>query len=676
MKEQGVEMVLYRFILIILFFLPVELYASAQGLNLDWIDKTKSPQEDFYAYANGAWQKSNPIPMEYSSWSNFSILQKSMQDKLNRMMLDLSKNEHLKKGSIEQQIGDFYATGMDAELLNQQGYTKLNPLFESIQTVKTLSDFEALIPKLQMIGVNVLFSFGRMQDYKHSDRMIAAAMQGGLGLPDRDYYLSSDKKMAKIRRLYESHIRATFKLVGESESVSMEYAKAILKIETALAKASLTQVEQRDPYAIYHMMTIKALQNLTPHFSWSNYLEQLHLGAVQSINVGMPDFFKVLDHLLVTVSVDDWKIYARWHVLHAFADYLSDPFVQASFQFDQAFTGAKKLQPRWQRVEATVNNSLDFAVGKYYVEHYFSEKSKLQVSTMISEIRQSFKQTIEHTTWMTEATKRSALKKLDLMTERVGYPEHWRNYNGLIIQRSSFVENVINATAFNNQYDLAKIGQPVDRAEWSMAPQTINAYYDPSMNSITILAGILQPPFFDPSAPAAVNYGAIGFVLGHEMTHGFDDQGALFDGEGNLKNWWTKRDMKQFKAATQCIQDQFSHYQVEPGVSVQGGLVVGEATADLGGILLAYQAFHLSSAYQQARPIDGFTPDQQFFLGVAHVWAGNIRPEQARSLVALDPHPPMKYRVNGPLSNIPAFQEAYHLKKFAPMVYQPRCVIW
>ena len=288
----------------------------------------------------------------------------------------------------------------------------------------------------------------------------------------------------------------------------------------------------------------------------------------------------------------------------------------------------------------------------------------------------SFKQTIEHATWMTAATKKSALKKLDLMTERVGYPEHWRNYHGLIIQRSSFVENVIHAAEFNNQYDLAKIGQPVDRTEWSMAPQTINAYYDPSMNSMTILAGILQPPFFDPSAPAAVNYGAIGFVLGHEMTHGFDDQGALFDGEGNLKNWWTERDMKQFKAATQCIQEQFSHYQVEPGVSVQGKLVVGEATADLGGILLAYQAFHRSSAYQRAQLIDGFTPDQQFFLGVAHVWAGNIRPEQARSLVALDPHPPMKYRVNGSLANIPVFQEAYHLKKSGPMVHEPRCVIW
>ena len=339
-------------------------------------------------------------------------------------------------------------------------------------------------------------------------------------------------------------------------------------------------------------------------------------------------------------------------------------------------TGAEILLPRWQRVVDTVNNSLDFAVGKFYVENYFTEASKEKVKGMMDNIRQTFRRVLQTQSWMQAKTKKAALQKLDLMTERAGYPDKWRDYSSLMINRGHYVLNVMRANEFNNQYDLDKIGKPVDRTEWSMSPQTINAYYDPSMNSINMLAGILQPPFFDPHAPAAVNYGAIGFVIGHEMTHGFDDQGALFDGNGNLKNWWTAQDLKQFKALTACIANQFSQYKIDGETAVQGQLVVGEASADLGGVLLAYQAYHASKDYEEAKTIDGFTPDQQFFLGVAHVWAGNIRPELARQLVTVDPHPPMQYRVNGTLANISAFQQAFAIKAPSQMINRPQCRIW
>ncbi|OGV49759.1 MAG: metallopeptidase, partial [Legionellales bacterium RIFCSPHIGHO2_12_FULL_42_9] len=588
-------------------------------LHLDWMDLTMPPGQNFYAYANGYWQQANPIPKAYARWDNFRILHEAMEKKLNDMMSGLASHSQLKPGTIQQKIGDFYYSGMNQSALNRERYYPLNPLLQKINAVSTLSDLQALIPELQLIGVNVLFSFGSQQDFKNSQAMIAAAVQGGLGLPDRDYYCLNDPKFVQIRERYRQHIARVFQLVGETPAEAAHDAATIMTIETALAKASLTQIEQRDPYAIYHKMSLAKLAQLTPHFAWQPYLHRLQIAEVKEVNVGMPLFFRALDSLLVSTLLVDWKVYFRWHLLNAFSAYLSDEFVSEDFTMNKALTGAEVLRPRWQRVVDTVNNALDFAVGKFYVENYFSEASKQKVIVMIANIRETFRNVLQNQPWMEAKTRKAALQKLDMMTERAGYPNHWRNYSSLLINRNHYVLNVMRAVEFNNRYDLAKIGKPVDRNEWSMSPQTINAYYDPSMNSITILAGILQPPFFDPNAPAAVNYGAIGFVIGHEMTHGFDDQGALFDGHGNLKNWWTAQDMKQFKALTACISNQFSHYKIDGDIAVQGPLVEGEATADLGGVLLAYQAFHASKDYQNSKMIDGFTPSQQFFLSVAHV---------------------------------------------------------
>ena len=645
-------------------------------LHLDWMDKTISPRQDFYAYANGHWQQENPIPKEYSRWDNFRILQEIMEKRLNRMMSALAAQSNLKPGTIDQKIGDFYASGIDEEALNREGYSPLKPILQQIDLVTTQDQLFALVSQLHLKGVNVLFAFGNQQDYKNSQAMIAAAMQGGLSLPDREYYCSDDAKFVRIRQAYHQHVVNVFKLVGETQTQAEQNAAAIMAIETALAKASLTQVEQRDPYAVYHKMPIAAVVQLTPHLPWKTYLQGLDLTAVKEINVGMPNFFKALDALWIKTSLSDWKIYFRWHVLNAFSAYLSDEFVNEEFNFDKMLSGAEVLRPRWQRVVDTVDGGLDMAVGQFYVEHYFSEDSKKKVVAMMDNIRKAYRDVLQQQAWMMPKTKKAALEKLDKMTQRAGYPDHWRNYGALKINRGPYVQNVMRANEFNSRYELAKIGKPVDRSEWSMSPQTINAYYDPSMNSINILAGILQPPFFDASAPAAVNYGAIGFVIGHEMTHGFDDQGALFDGNGNLKNWWTPQDMKQFKAVTACIANQFSQYKIDGDIAVKGPLVVGEATADLGGVLLAYQAFHASKEYQTAKVIDGFTPDQQFFLGVAHVWAANIRPQLAQQLITVDPHPPGKYRVNGTLANIPMFQKAFNVKGPSPMVNNPRCEIW
>lgn len=380
--------------------------------------------------------------------------------------------------------------------------------------------------------------------------------------------------------------------------------------------------------------------------------------------------------MLAAIALEDWKIYLRWRLIDSFAPYLSQPFVDQNFKMVSAIGGAEKILPRWKRVVNTENGALGFAIGKLYVEKYFSPAEKQQVLEILQNIRTALREDLQTLGWMTPETRQAALKKLDLMEERVGYPEKWWDYSTLKIDRGPYVLNVIRANEFLIKRDLDKIGKPVDRTEWHMTPQTINAYYDPSMNNINLPAGILQPPFFDPKAPAAVNYGAIGFIIGHEITHGFDDKGALFDGHGNLKNWWTPEDLKKFQAATHCIAEQFSQYKVNGDLAVQGDLVVGEATADLGGLTLAYKAFQSSKAYKNAKTIEGFTPEQQFFLGSAHVWASNIRPEKARHLVTTDPHPPMVYRVNGTLANMPQFQLAFALEEGSPMVNKNRCTIW
>ncbi len=659
-------------------FASVDIKNTQPGdaLHLDWIDSSVSPAQDFYHYANGHWQKNNPIPPEYASWGTFNILNEKVINRIHQMLIKASENSHAKPGSIEQKVGDFYYSGMDEANINKLGVTPLNPEFAAIEAIHSLSDLQQELIHLHQIGVDALFGFGSMQDFKDSNLMIGALNQSGLTLPDRDYYLKDDAKFKQIREAYVNHIAKMLELLGDTPEKAASEAKTIMDIETKLATVSMSQVEQRDPQAVYHMMTIADLQQITPNFAWPHYFKAFKQENNKQINLAMPEFFKAVNELLKTISIEDWKTYLRWHLLDNYAPYLSQPFVDQNFKMVTALSGAEKILPRWKRVVNVESAALGFAIGKMYVDKYFSPESKKNVLEMLKNIRAELKDDISTLNWMTPATRQAALKKLDLMEERVGYPSKWWDYSSLKIDRGPYVLNVMRANQFLINRDLNKIGKPIDRTEWGMTPQTINAYYDPSMNNLNIPAGILFPPFFDPHAPAAINYGAIGFVMGHEMTHGFDDQGAKFDAHGNLKDWWTPSDLAKFNKATQCIVDQFSKYVVDGDLHVQGKLVVGEATADLGGITLAYKAFHRSKEYKDAKTIDGFTPDQQFFLGTAHVWAMNIRPQQIRNQVTTDPHPPAQFRVNGSLANIPQFQKAFNIPEHSPMVNDNKCVIW
>jgi putative endopeptidase len=649
---------------------------AVDSLHEDWIDKDVAPQQNFYLYANGNWMKKNPIPPEYSSWGTFNTLHIKVQKLIHTMLINAMNDASAAKGSDAKKIADFYYSGMDETSINRLGINPLQAEFDRIKNINSLKDLQNTMMHLQSFGVDAGFNFGSMQDFTNSDEMIGAAMQGGLSLPDRDYYLKDEPKFIEIRKTYLDHLKKMFELLGYSSTKATTTANSIMKIEVELAKASMSKIAQRDPHAIYNIKTLAELNHLTPNFSWNNYFNGMGLSTLKRINVGMPDFFKSLNGLLKTVSLDDWKAYLTWHLLDSFAPYLSKPFVDQNFLMVSAITGTKKLLPRWQRVINTENEALGFAIGKLYVSNYFPPSSKQDVLTILSNIRKALKDDLETLSWMTPATRAAALKKLSLMKERVGYPDKWWDYSALTIDRGPYVLNVKRANEFLIRRDLNKIDKPIDKTEWAMTPQTVNAYYDPSMNNINMPAGILQSPFFDPKAPAAINYGGIGFVIGHEITHGFDDQGAQFDGHGNLNNWWTTEDLKKFQAATHCIVDQFSKYKLPDNLSIQGKLVVGEASADLGGVMLAYRAFHASKAYKYAKTTHGVTPDQQFFLSVAHIWASNLRPEYLRHMVTVDPHPPAEFRVNGTLVNMSEFKSAFHLPKNCPMVHEPRCVIW
>ena len=649
--------------------------AALEALHLDWLDPSVSPYENFFNYANGQWQKQNPIPPEYASWGTFYILQKKVQTIVHNMLIKAANDKQVKPGSIEQKIGDFYFSGMDEDSINKLGISPLQSEFEQINQINTVNDLQRVLTSLQQIGVSTGFTFGSMQDFTNSENMIGVAFQDGLTLPDRDYYLKEDKKFKQVRSAYMHYLVNMFELLGDSPAQAVAASKVVMHIETTMAKASMTKVAQRDPKAIYHMMNVAQLDAVSPNFSWKQYFTSIGHPEIEHINLGTPDFFKKWNALLKTVSIHDWKIYLRWHLLESFAPYLSKPFVDQHFQMSSALTGTKKILPRWLRVVNTENGALGFAIGKLYVARYFPPSSKKAVIQIVNNIRKALRNDLQTLRWMTPATRAAAIKKLDLMGERVGYPDKWWDYSALVVDRGSYVLNVKHASAFLIKRDNNKIGKPIDKTEWAMTPQTVNAYYDSSMNNINLPAGILQPPFFDPKAPAAVNYGALGFVVGHEMTHGFDDQGSKFDGHGNLKNWWTADDLMKFKQATQCISAQFSDYKVD-GLSLQGDLVVGEATADLGGLILALHAFQDSNAFKTAKTFHGVTPAQQFFLGAAHVWAANVRPEQARNLATIDPHPPMMYRVNGTLANMPQFQSAFSVPNLSKMVNTNRCVIW
>lgn len=659
--------------------------ASADGQYLDWLDRKVAPREDFFRFANGGWIKSHPIPPDRSYWGVDTILERVNQSFILDLVESLAKDESRPNDAAERKVADFFVSGMDEAAIEAAGFGPLKPELARIAAVKSTSELLREFDRLQTLGVGAPWQIGQMQDFADSTRVIAVATQGGLGLPNRDYYLDGEPTFAAARSAYVLHIARMLVLLGDEPLSAGREAAAVMALETRLAESSMPDIEQRNPRAVYHPMTVRDAETLTPHLIWSDSFSGMAHPEIRSFNLGMPQFFKAVDRELTHTPLGEWKTYLRWQLADAYAPYLSRPFVDEQFRMTQVLTGAEQLQARWLRVLRAEDEALGFAVGRLYVERKFPPAAKTAAATMVLRIREALRADLGTLSWMTPATRAAARQKLDLMELRIGYPDRWRDYSELAIDRGPYVLNVMRAKEFEQRRELAKIGKPVDRGEWAMTPQTVNAYYDPSLNSLNVPAGILQPPYFAADWPDAANYGATGATtVGHEMTHGFDDEGAKFDGHGNLRDWWEPGDLQKFHQATRCISAQYSRLTVAGGMHVQGDLVTGEAVADLGGLVLAWRAFHAPAqgailsgvAAAPPRGPQEFTPDQQFFIAFAHSWAGEVRPEQARESVTTDPHPPPEYRTNATVANSPEFQAAFAIASKSPMVKERRCVIW
>lgn len=647
------------------------------GFDTKNLDRSCKPCDDFFEFAMGGWIKANPIPPEYSTWGSFTVLLDKNQQNL-RQILETEENAKPASGSNGQKIGDFYASCMDTSAIDAAGVKPIEGELARIAAVRDIATLQAETARLQEQGVSAMFRFGSRQDAKDSTEVIAQAGQGGLGLPDRDYYLRDDEKSKKLRDAYEAHAQKLFELLGDPADKATAEAKTIMGIETALAKASMTNVEVRDPNKTYHRMTVAEVQALTPNFSWSAYFGQVGQPGLKDLNVGQPDFFKALSEQLKSTPLDDWKTYLRWTLVNTTAPGLSESFVAEDFAFNgKELRGTKEILPRWKRCVTATDRSLGEALGQVYVEKYFPPEAKAHALEMVHNLTAALRQDLPTLSWMGSATRQAAITKLQAFGVKIGYPDKWRDYSGLKIERNDYMQNELGAAHFEFQRQLNKIGKPVDKTEWGMTPPTVNAYYRSSMNEIVFPAGILQPPFYDPRADDGVNYGGMGAVIGHEITHGFDDQGSKFDAQGNLKNWWSADDLKNFQGRAKCVSDQFDGYVVDGDLHENGKLVLGESIADLGGLTIAYAAYENSLEGKPRPPEkDGFTAEQRFFLGWAQIWGANERLEYARLLANTNPHPLPRFRGNGPLSNMAQFAKAFGCKKGDAMVREDACKIW
>ena len=645
------------------------------------MDKSVKPGDDFFSYANGGWMKRTPIPPEYARWGSFNELIEKNNDALHQIAekaakvapKESSKEKVEKAATAElQKVGDFYASGMDQKKINAARVKPLQDEFQRIEAMKDSNDLTKEIGHLHSMGVGALFGFTSGQDEKNSTMVIAQALQGGLGMPDRDYYTKDDDASKKLRDQYVAHVTKMFTLLGDSKDAAAKNAKTVMEIETSLAKLARTRVELRDPQKNYNKMPQDELQKLMPDFNWSDYFAATNLPVAGDVNVGQPDFFKGANDVLKTVSLDDWKTYLRWHLVHSEAAALSSDFEQEDFNFFQkTLTGVKEQKPRWKRVVAATDNEVGEALGKLYVADNFPPEAKARALEMINNLKEALADDIKSLDWMDEPTKQEALKKLAAFTVKVGYPDTWRDYSLLKVDRGPYVSNVMRGDTFEVDRQLKKIGKPVDRSEWGMTPPTVNAYYNPTMNEIVFPAGILQPPFFNPNADDAINYGGIGAVIGHEMTHGFDDRGRQYDAAGNLRDWWSPASAEAYKKRAQSVVDQYAAYEPLPGLHLNGELTQGENIADIGGVKIAYLALQKALAKhpeEAQKKIDGFTPEQRFFLGFAQIWRANQRDEDTKRRVMIDPHSPGRFRCNGPLSNMPEFAKAFNASDGAPMV--------
>ncbi len=653
---------------------------AGHGFDLANLDRSVSPCDDFFQFADGGWVKSHPIPAAYPSWGTFNKLHEDNENALQKILDKAAADKSAAPGSNWQKIGDFYASCMDEPAIETAGIQPLQPDLQRIAEINDAKALQAEIASLQRQGVRAVFGFSSQQDFKNSTQEIAGARQGGLGMPDRDYYIKDDEKSVTLRAAYVQHVTNMFKLAGDDDAKAAAEAKTVMDIETSLAKASMTNVERRDPEHVYHMMSMAQLKELTPHFQWAEFFTEVGAPSVSDMNIGQPDFFKAMDASLTSVPLADWKVYLRWHLIHSAAPGLSSKFVNENFDFyGKTLVGTKELLPRWRRCVQATDASLGEALGQYYVKENFPPEAKAKAIVMVKNLMAALRDDLATLDWMSPETRKQAAVKLDAIAIKIGYPDKWRDYSAFKVDRGPYASNVIRSGRFEVARELAKIGKPVDRTEWGMTPPTVNAYYNPSMNEIVFPAGILQPPFYDANRDDAMNYGGIGVVIGHEMTHGFDDQGAKFDAQGNLKNWWTPEDLANFKARGDCIAKQFDEFEVEPGLHENGKLVEGESIADLGGLTIAYAAMEKSfEGKPRPEKIDDFTPEQRYFIAFAGIWAGSNRPEFARLMVSTNPHPLGRYRTNGPVSNMPAFAKAFGCKADSPMVRPEalRCRIW
>lgn len=653
---------------------------AGHGFDLANLDRSVSPCDDFFHFAAGGWIKNNPIPPAYSRWGSFVILHNHNEDVLHGILEEAAKDKNATPGSNWQKVGDFYASCMDESQIESAGLKPLDAEFKRIADVNDAATLQAEIARLQRTGVNAVFGFGSEPDFKNSAQMIAGLGQGGLGLPDRDYYAREDEKDKQLRDAYLQHVRNMFQLLGDDSATAAAEAKTVMSVETLLANASMHRVDLRDPDKVYHKMPVAKLHEIAPNVSWESFFKEMGAPTVTEINVAQPDFFIAMNAALSSVRLTDWKTYMRWHLIHSVAAALPAKFVEENFSFyGHTLEGQKEMLPRWRRCVQATDKQLGEALGQVYVQRAFPPEAKARALAMVKNLMAALHDDLSTLDWMGAATREQALKKLTAIQLKIGYPDKWRDYSGFHVERIPYVENTRRGNDFENDYDVRKIGKPMDRGEWTMTPPTVNAYYNPLRNEIVFPAGILQPPFYDPNRDDAMNYGAMGAVIGHELTHGFDDQGSKFDAQGNLKNWWTDEDLKNFQARGDCIVKQFDSFVVEPGLNENGKLVEGESIADLGGLTIAYNAYQKTiEGKSTPAAVDGFTADQRFFLGWAQVWAGSTRPERMRVLVNTDPHPLDVFRVNGPMSNISAFAKAFGCKADSTMVRPEaqRCRIW
>lgn len=627
------------------------------------MDTTIKPGDNFYQYANGAWLKSHPIPNDYSRYGAFEVLGEENYKQLQTIMDEASKDKNADAGTVRQKIRDFYNTGLDTVKIEKDGFNPIKAELAAIDALKTNGDIQKMVAEQHNVGTYPLFYVFSGADEKNSNMVIAQLYQGGLGLADRDYYLENDPRSVEIRAEYLKHVAKMFELIGENPKQAGESAATVMQVESGLAKVSLTRLELRDPVANYNKLNLEGIQKIAPKFDWATYFKSVGLTKTEEINVGQPKFIAGMTELLNAVPAEQWKVYLRWNVVNKAAPYLSSAFEKQDFAFFGTVLSGKTAQkPRWKRVLSQTSGSLGEAVGQLYVEKYFPPQAKERMITLVDNLKAALKDRINGLTWMSDVTKKEAVAKLEKIAVKVGYPDKWIDYSTMQIGTNSYYENMMSATHFAIKRDMDKIGKPVDRTEWGMTPQTVNAYYNPTMNEIVFPAGILQPPFFFLNADDAVNYGAIGVVIGHEMSHGFDDQGRQYDKEGNLRDWWQPEDATNFGTQTKTLVAHYDNFKLLDSLHVDGSLTLGENIADLGGVNIAYTAFLKAMEGKDLNEkIDGFTSPQRFFLSYAQVWRNNIRDKELMRRLKEDVHSPGEARVNGIVYNVPAFYQAFNI---------------